>query len=651
MHGLFITGTTGEWFSLSPDERRLVAETAIDQVAGRATVVIGCTSLTAKQAVELGRHAIAAGADGVGSTAPPYSKTYPDETVRYFQDMSDGIDAPADGLQLAPRDERRHRPGPRSADRGHRQRRRDQGQHAGPRAVLRDGEARREQLRVFGPFMSVAGLEFLLEHGGDGFIGGGSLWGAPDAEFWEAVWRGDVEVAREHARRTDELFPKLWLPGGWGGHFGAYQSQLKALMKMLGQPGGEVRLPRLPVTDKASLQQMHEILVEIGLLARAGGGCVTTFMGVDHVGVGVGDADEADRVLRPARRLRPRAVRLHRQSCRASRPSQAARRRARVGNARVEQRDAGRPGSGEARPGARRRRAAACAGGPGLGRGRRVRDLPARPRRAGGTRRARRSRLRVADGADERRRAADGHHARHRVRRRSVGDEARDDRVDGAVAFAAGTAARRRRQPRRVRRDRHGTHARVLRAARVHASCSSSRSSSSTRWRPGSRRRGTTRQSARAAHDDADARAGRGDRAGRARPAGTRLPRNVGTSRADGLRHSRRQHRRRGSAPASDGVRAARRAAVARRRLRRVALRRTSRSPTATTSSSSRRAIDARHGPEAVLARDDHAVANPGDARARVRYAVDDDKAVEAHAHAAVDARAAIPPGVVRVRE
>jgi hypothetical protein len=39
-------------------------------------------------------------------------------------------------------------------------------------------------------------------------------------------------------------------------------------MKMLGQPGGEVRLPRLPVTDEASLQQMHEILVEIGLLAQ-----------------------------------------------------------------------------------------------------------------------------------------------------------------------------------------------------------------------------------------------------------------------------------------------------------------------------------------------------------------------------------------------
>ncbi len=268
MHGMFVNGTTGEWFSQTPEERRLVAETAIDQVAGRATVVIGCTSLTAKQAVEVGRHAIDAGADGIGSTPPPYSKTYPDETVRYFQDLSDGVDAPLMVYNW---------PHGTSVDIGP-----DLAERIAAVdnvVVIKDSTPNLEQffettkrvvgsVRVFGPFMSVAGLEFLLEHGGDGFIGGGSLWGAPDAEFWEAVWRGEVETAREHARRTDELFPKLWLPGGWGGHFGAYQSQLKALMKMLGQPGGEVRLPRLPVTDEASLQRMREILVEIGLLGH-----------------------------------------------------------------------------------------------------------------------------------------------------------------------------------------------------------------------------------------------------------------------------------------------------------------------------------------------------------------------------------------------
>ncbi len=59
MHGVFVNGTTGEWFSQSPEERRLVAENAIEAVAGRLTVVVGCTSYTAREAAELGRHALA----------------------------------------------------------------------------------------------------------------------------------------------------------------------------------------------------------------------------------------------------------------------------------------------------------------------------------------------------------------------------------------------------------------------------------------------------------------------------------------------------------------------------------------------------------------------------------------------------------------
>jgi 1-pyrroline-4-hydroxy-2-carboxylate deaminase len=269
MHGVFVNGTTGEWFTQTPEERRLVAETAVGAVSGRIPVVVGCTALTAREAVELGRHAMSTGADGIGSTPPPYSKTFPDETVRYFQDISDGVDAPlmvynwphGTGVDI----------GPELAERI---------AAIDNVVAIKDSTPDLEQffsttqrvldsVRVFGPFMSVAGLDFLLEHGGDGFIGGGTLWGASDANFWEAVWRGDADSAREHARRTDELFPKLWLPGGWGGQFGAYQSQLKALMRMLGQPGGEVRPPRLPISDDASLGRLREILTDAGLLRES----------------------------------------------------------------------------------------------------------------------------------------------------------------------------------------------------------------------------------------------------------------------------------------------------------------------------------------------------------------------------------------------
>ena len=266
LHGVLINGTTGEWFSQTPEERKLVAQTAIDAVAGRMTVVIGCTAYTAREASEYARHAVDAGADGVESTAPPYVKPFDDEIVVYYRQLGAATDAPlmvynwvhgtavdmtADlVLRLAEID---------------------------TIVALKDSTPNQQQffettravvdrLRVFGPFMSTEGYAQLKAHGGDGFIGGGTIFGAPDPQFWEDYWRGDDEACLAHAKRTEDLFPKLWLPGGWAGKYGGYQSQLKAIMKMLGQPGGEPRLPRLPVDDEQSLREIRAVLVEFGLL-------------------------------------------------------------------------------------------------------------------------------------------------------------------------------------------------------------------------------------------------------------------------------------------------------------------------------------------------------------------------------------------------
>ena len=266
LHGILVNGTTGEWFSQTPEERKLVVETAIDAAAGRMTVVVGCTSYTAREASDYARHAVASGADGVESTAPPYVKPFDDEIVAYYEDLAGATDAPlmvynwVHGtavdmtaelvLRLAEID---------------------------TIVALKDSTPSQEQffatsravvdrLRVFGPYMTTAGYAELKAHGGDGFIGGGTVFGAPDPQFWEDYWRGDDEACLAHAKRTEELFPRLWLPGGWAGKYGGYQSQLKAIMKLLGQPGGEPRRPRLPVDDPESLREIRAVLVEFGLL-------------------------------------------------------------------------------------------------------------------------------------------------------------------------------------------------------------------------------------------------------------------------------------------------------------------------------------------------------------------------------------------------
>lgn len=266
MHGAVVNGTCGEWFSQSVEERKAVAETAISAAKGRMPILIGCTSNLVSGVVELAEHALRAGAAGVMASAPPYIKLFPEEIISWYEEISARVDGPlvvynwphGTGVDI----------GPDLADR-----------LAGIDTIVAIKDSTpdadqffetsrrvRDRVRVFGPYMSMRGVEVLRTDGGDGFVGGGSLNGRPDPAFWESYWAGDFAAMEEYARKADALFPKLWLPGGWAGVYGSYQAQLKALMHMLGQPAGHVRHPRLPITDPARLDALRAILVEEGLL-------------------------------------------------------------------------------------------------------------------------------------------------------------------------------------------------------------------------------------------------------------------------------------------------------------------------------------------------------------------------------------------------
>jgi dihydrodipicolinate synthase/N-acetylneuraminate lyase len=267
LHGVLINGTTGEWFSQSAEERKQTVETAIEAVGGRIPVIVGCTSYTAKEVIAFASHAMEAGAAGFASTPPPYCKPFPDETYAFYEDIATGLpDAPLmiynwpHGTSVEIGTDLALRLIEIDTVVAFKDSTPDQDQFfASARAV-------NDRVRTFGPYMSRRGYGELRAHGGDGTIGGGTLFGRPDPEFWEAHWRGDEDAALAHAARTEELFPKLWLPGGWAGRYGAYQSQLKVIMQMVGQPGGTVRRPRLPVTDPASLDAIRQALVEEGIL-------------------------------------------------------------------------------------------------------------------------------------------------------------------------------------------------------------------------------------------------------------------------------------------------------------------------------------------------------------------------------------------------
>lgn len=91
---VFVGGSTGEAFSLTTDERKRLAEAAIESVAGRVPVVIHVGSLNAREVLELSRHAGAAKADAVSSVIPFYYSYSLEEIRDYYRMIAEASGLP-----------------------------------------------------------------------------------------------------------------------------------------------------------------------------------------------------------------------------------------------------------------------------------------------------------------------------------------------------------------------------------------------------------------------------------------------------------------------------------------------------------------------------------------------------------------------------
>jgi 1-pyrroline-4-hydroxy-2-carboxylate deaminase len=266
VHGVLVNGTTGEWFSQTDAERRRVAEIAVEELGGKIPVVIGCTTFTPSQTIALGLHAREIGADGMLSTPPPYAAPTPREIVAFFSAISDSVDLPimvynwARGVAV----EITWETAVELAKIPH-------------VVAIKDSTVNRVQalttlekvgdrVRIFGGFIDRLGLSVLRDLGGDGNIDGGGLGAKFAVAFYEAFWRDDFTAARHAASRYVALMTRLIRPD-WSGTFGSPQAQIKACMNMLGQPGGHVRPPLLPIDDPQHLETLRRILDEAGLIA------------------------------------------------------------------------------------------------------------------------------------------------------------------------------------------------------------------------------------------------------------------------------------------------------------------------------------------------------------------------------------------------
>jgi len=94
IQGLIPLGSTGEFLSVSRDERAAITETVVAAAAGRVPVLIGTGAEDTRDAVALSREAEAAGADGVMVIPPYYSVPTEDELFVHYTRIADAIGIP-----------------------------------------------------------------------------------------------------------------------------------------------------------------------------------------------------------------------------------------------------------------------------------------------------------------------------------------------------------------------------------------------------------------------------------------------------------------------------------------------------------------------------------------------------------------------------
>lgn len=92
VHGIFVSGSQGESFSLTTEEKRCVIETSIEASAGRVPVYAGTGTITTAQAVQLTKMARELGADAVSVTTPYFIKPNQKELIDYYKSVSDAAE-------------------------------------------------------------------------------------------------------------------------------------------------------------------------------------------------------------------------------------------------------------------------------------------------------------------------------------------------------------------------------------------------------------------------------------------------------------------------------------------------------------------------------------------------------------------------------
>ena len=92
--GVFVGGKQGEFFAMSLAERKRVFEMTVDEIGGRAGTILSCSDQNMDVVIELARHAQAIGADYIVVHAPVlhFLKSQDETLYAYYRAISEAVD-------------------------------------------------------------------------------------------------------------------------------------------------------------------------------------------------------------------------------------------------------------------------------------------------------------------------------------------------------------------------------------------------------------------------------------------------------------------------------------------------------------------------------------------------------------------------------
>ena len=256
IHGIVPCGTTGESPTLSHAEHKRVVETCIDQVKKRVVVIAGSGSNNTAEALELTKHAEAAGADAALMITPYYNKPTQEGLYQHYKTVASQTKIPIvvynvpgrTSVNLLPETVARLAELPNIV---------------GLKDATGDLKQGCKTLELCGDKITVlSGDDFttlpLMCMGGKGVISVVSnVVPADMAGMCNAFFKGDLAKARE-------LHYKMW-PLIEAMFFETNPVPVKTAVKMLGKITGEVRQP-LWVMSTANKEKLRQVMQKYGLI-------------------------------------------------------------------------------------------------------------------------------------------------------------------------------------------------------------------------------------------------------------------------------------------------------------------------------------------------------------------------------------------------